>query len=86
MSLRLQQIFNHIFHQTFLTFHKGQRLPPSRAATVATLEPVVALGVAYAVWGERLRPLGLIGAALVIGGILWAAQLTPRAPAEEMHP
>ena len=63
-----------------------QRLPPSRAATVATLEPVVALGVAYAVWGERLRPLGLIGAALVIGGILWAAQLSPRAPAEEIHP
>ena len=71
----------------YLAYAYGvQRLPPSRAATVATLEPVVALGVAYAVWGERLRPLGLIGAALVIGGILWAAQLTPRAPAEEMHP
>lgn len=66
--------------------HGVQRLPPSRAATVATLEPVVALGVAYAVWGERLRPLGWMGAASVIGGIVWAAQLAPRAPSEEIHP
>jgi drug/metabolite transporter (DMT)-like permease len=71
----------------YLAYAYGvQRLPPSRAATVATLEPVVALGVAYAVWGEHLRPLGLLGAALVIAGILWSAQLSPRAAAEEIHP
>lgn len=57
--------------------HGVQRLAPSRAATIATLEPVVALGAAYCIWGERLRPLGLIGAVLVIAGIVWSAQWSP---------
>ncbi len=47
---------------------------PSRAATIATLEPVLAVGAAYLVWGERLSAPGLVGAAAVIGGVLIAAR------------
>ena len=71
----------------YLAYANGvQRLAPSRAATVATLEPVVALGVAFVVWGDQLRPLGLLGAAMVLAGVIWAAQLAPRPGAEEIHP
>ena len=63
--------------------HGIRRLSPSQAATVATLEPVVALGAAYGVWGERLAPAGIAGAGLVIAGILGSARLASRtAPGE----
>ena len=81
------------FLSTFCTFgaylayaHGVQRLPPSRAATIATLEPVVALGVAYWVWGELLTPLGILGALMVVVGILWSAQLTSQPHSDEVHP
>lgn len=71
----------------YLAYANGvQRLAPSRAATVATLEPVVALGVSFVVWGDQLRPLGLLGAAMVLAGVIWAAQLAPWPRAEEIHP
>jgi DME family drug/metabolite transporter len=54
--------------------HGLRRLPPSKAATIATLEPVVSVVAAYLVWGERLSLLGLAGAAAVIGGVLWSAR------------
>jgi DME family drug/metabolite transporter len=47
---------------------------PSRASTIATLEPVLAVAAAYLMWGERLSPIGLLGAAAVIGGVLLAAR------------
>jgi drug/metabolite transporter, DME family len=47
---------------------------PSRASTIATLEPVLAVVAAFFVWGERLSPVGLLGAAAVIGGVLLAAR------------
>jgi drug/metabolite transporter (DMT)-like permease len=31
---------------------------------------VIAAGLAYAVWGETLRPIGYVGAALVLAGVL----------------
>jgi len=81
------------FLSAFCTFgaylayaHGVQRLPPSRAATIATLEPVVALGVAYWVWGELLTPFGLLGALMVVGGILWSARLTSKPHPDEVHP
>ncbi len=40
---------------------------------MATLEPVAAAALAYAVWGEALRGLGYVGAALVIAGVLVVA-------------
>jgi drug/metabolite transporter, DME family len=45
----------------------------TRAATVATLEPVAAAALAYVVWGEALHGLGYAGAALVLAGVLLVA-------------
>lgn len=49
------------------------RVEATRAATVATLEPVTAAALAYLVWGEKLRPSGYAGAALVLAGVLLVA-------------
>lgn len=51
-----------------------QRLGPSRAATIATLEPVVAVVAAYYARGEGFPAVGLAGAAAVIGGVVWSAR------------
>lgn len=50
-----------------------RRVEATRAVTMATLEPVIAAALAYAVWGEALRPLGYAGAALVLAGVLTMA-------------
>ena len=58
----------------YLAYGAGlRRLEATRAATVATLEPVVAAALAYGLWGEALRPLGYAGAALVLAGVLVTA-------------
>ena len=49
------------------------RVEATRAATVATLEPVAAAALAYAVWGEALRGLGYVGGSLVLAGVLLVA-------------
>ena len=57
-----------------------QRGEASRAALLATLEPVVGLALAAAVLGERLDPAGLLGSGLVLlsaAGAAWS----PRRPA-----
>jgi DME family drug/metabolite transporter len=59
------------------------RLEATRAATVATLEPVAAAALAYVVWGEALRALGYVGAALVLAGVLLVA--TEREAVEPPH-
>lgn len=59
----------------YLSNANGIRLiGPSRASTIATLEPVLAVVAAYIMWGERLSPVGMLGAAAVIGGVLLAAR------------
>jgi drug/metabolite transporter, DME family len=60
------------------------RVEATRAATVATLEPVAAAALAYAVWGESLRGLGYVGAALVLAGVLLVA--TERGVREAVEP
>jgi DME family drug/metabolite transporter len=60
------------------------RVEATRAATVATLEPVAAAALAYAVWGEALRPTGYGGAALVLAGVLLVA--TERGVREAVEP
>jgi DME family drug/metabolite transporter len=47
-----------------------RRLEATRAAVVATLEPVIAAGLAYAMFGERFGLLGYAGAALILGSVL----------------
>jgi DME family drug/metabolite transporter len=60
------------------------RIEATRAATVATLEPVAAAALAYVVWGEALRGIGYAGAALVLAGVLVVA--TERAAGEAVAP
>jgi DME family drug/metabolite transporter len=60
------------------------RIEATRAATVATLEPVAAAVLAYVVWGEALRRVGYLGAALVLAGVLVVA--TEREPREAVAP
>jgi DME family drug/metabolite transporter len=47
-----------------------RRVEATRAATVATVEPVVAAIAAYLVWGERLSLAGYLFAAVVLAGVL----------------
>jgi DME family drug/metabolite transporter len=49
------------------------RVEATRAVTVATLEPVIAAALAYAVFGEAFRPIGYLGAALVLTGVITMA-------------
>ena len=46
------------------------RIEASRAAVVATLEPVVAAALAYQLFGERFTPLGYAGSALILAAVL----------------
>jgi len=55
----------------YLAYSAGLRhLPATRASVIASLEPVVAAGLAALIFGERLSALALVGAALVIGAAL----------------
>lgn len=55
-----------------------RRLGPSSAALVATTEPVLTLIWVVLILDETLKPVQLLGAALVIVGVLWS-QRAPRA-------
>ncbi|GAA5511959.1 putative inner membrane transporter YicL [Deinococcus carri] len=55
----------------YLAYSAGlKRLPATRASVIASLEPVVAAGLAALLFGERLSPTALLGAALVVGAAL----------------
>lgn len=56
-----------------------RRATASRAVLVATVEPLVAGALAWALYGERLGAWGLAGAALVLGCAA-ASGIRPRAP------
>lgn len=68
--------------------HGLRRVEATRAAMVATLEPVVAAAVAYAAWGERLGAAGIFGGALVLAGVLVATTVrgAPQPPHEGPAP
>lgn len=56
---------------SYTVYYAGlRRLEATRAAVVATLEPVVAAALAGAVWGEAFGPLGYVGAALILSAVL----------------
>ncbi|CAM9288861.1 unnamed protein product [Choristocarpus tenellus] len=58
----------------------GQRsIPAERAAIIYAMDPVYAAGFAYAILGEKLGPVGLVGAACVFG----AAILSQRSNQQE---
>ncbi|WP_434478140.1 DMT family transporter [Gemmatimonas sp.] len=59
----------------YLSNANGLRLiGPSRASTIATLEPVLAVIAAYFLWGEQLSTVGIVGAVAVIGGVVLSAR------------
>lgn len=62
------------FFPTFLGYllynHALREVEASRASIVATIEPVVALVLAYLIFGETLTPRQLIGAGMIILGAL----------------
>ena len=62
-----------------------KRIEATRAATVATVEPVVAAVVAYWMWNERLSPAGYAFAAVVLVGVLLMAR-PDGTPVEEEPP
>jgi drug/metabolite transporter (DMT)-like permease len=58
-----------------------RRLGPSQAAIIATLEPVVGVGLAAWLLAERPAPIQLVGGALILGAAV-LLQLRPGVPAE----
>ena len=57
-----------------LAFFAGlARLGPSRTSVLSTLEPVVTVGLAALLLGERLLPMQIAGGAMVLGGALLLA-------------
>jgi drug/metabolite transporter (DMT)-like permease len=64
------------FASTFLAiqgFYAGsRRIGAAQAALISTVEPVVIVGLAWLLLGDILRPLQLVGAGLVIVGVLVA--------------
>jgi DME family drug/metabolite transporter len=54
-----------------LAFNLGlRRVPASSASVVATLEPVIAAALGWAVWGERMEWPQILGAALVLAAVI----------------
>ena len=47
-----------------------RRIPASNASIVATLEPVIATLLGWAFLGERLEPLQLVGAGLILAAVV----------------
>ena len=58
------------------------RVGPATASIVSTVEPVVTVATAMAVFGERLGPLQMAGGAFVLGAVvLLQAKVRARDPA-----
>ncbi|HEU4514466.1 MAG TPA: EamA family transporter [Nocardioidaceae bacterium] len=58
-------------------FNRGLRgVRSSTASTLALIEPVIAAGLAYVLLGERLGPLGLVGAGMILVGLLLIVRST----------
>jgi DME family drug/metabolite transporter len=65
----------------FLAYSAGlARLEATRAAVVATAEPVIGAALAFVFWGERFAPLGYAAAGLVLFGVLLMASAPDKQP------
>jgi drug/metabolite transporter (DMT)-like permease len=51
-----------------------ERIGPTNAATLSTLEPVVAVGLAAALLGERLTSLNALGGGLILAAVILLAR------------
>lgn len=55
----------------YSVYYEGlRRLSATRTAIVATLEPVLAAGLAYLWWDERFDLMGYLGSALILAAVL----------------
>jgi drug/metabolite transporter (DMT)-like permease len=58
-----------------LAFFAGlKRVGPATASIVSTLEPVVTVALAWALLGESLAPMQVVGGALVLASAAWLAR------------
>ena len=67
----------------YTVYYAGlKHLDATRAAVVATLEPVVSAALAWWWWNERFGPLGYVGSVLILSAVLvMVATEARRAPA-----
>ena len=61
-----------------LFFAGLKRVGPTTASILSTVEPVVTVVLAFAVFGELLGALQMLGGALVVGAVLVLASYRPR--------
>lgn len=62
----------------YMLFQSGIRTTPATLIGILTLcEPLTAAALAWLFFGERLGPLGLVGALLLLGTIILLARATP---------
>lgn len=70
----------------YSVYYSGlKRLEATRAAVVATLEPVISAALAWLMWDERFGPLGYAGSAAILAGVLVTmrpARTSPTSPQE----
>jgi DME family drug/metabolite transporter len=68
----------------YLLFGRGLAvLPAGPVTTLVLAEPLVATLLGVALLGERLAPVGLVGAALVLGGLVLQGVRSTRRPPEQ---
>lgn len=65
----------------FLMYGSIRNAGPARSAMLFNLEPLISIGAAALLLGERLSPVQLVGAALVIGALVAATTRRRPAPA-----
>ena len=58
-------------------YASAARIGAAQASLMATVEPLVVIALAVTFLGERLAPLQVAGAALVLTGVLLAQTATP---------
>lgn len=58
-------------YSAYLLYYMGLKyLEATRAVITATLEPVIAAGIAFLWWGEYFTPAGYIGSAMILTGVV----------------
>jgi drug/metabolite transporter (DMT)-like permease len=57
-----------------------RRVPAGRASAALLLTPVASAVIAAVVLGDRLSPLGIVGAALILAGMAVASGVLGRRP------
>ncbi len=74
-------------YMAYVSYCEGvKRLNSTKAAVLATLEPVLATFLAWYIWGESFSAMGWVGALLVICTVLVLLLNANKQPSEELLP